>query len=135
MLRNYLKHRKLVEEIEYYDDETIKYLESEPEETIAKRVKLNPGNKTRTGLKISSPSILLPRFPVSLAQIKAGKDSDKLKNEIKQILYFSINTIKSLKIVAKVLSNYYNNEQKYGCNKRNQNFFSLILICLKMLRI
>ena len=40
MLRNYLKYRKLVGEIEYYDDETIKYLESESEETIAKRVKL-----------------------------------------------------------------------------------------------
>ena len=30
---------------------------------------------------------MLSRLPVSLAQLKAGNKSDKLKNEIRQILY------------------------------------------------
>ena len=38
-------------------------------------------------------SKLLTRLPVLLAQIKAGYNSCKLKNEIRQILYFCINTI------------------------------------------
>ena len=38
-------------------------------------------------LKILTPNKLLTRLPILLVQIKAGNDSDKLKNEIKQILY------------------------------------------------
>ena len=38
-------------------------------------------------LKILTRNKLLTRLPILLAQIKAGNDSDKLKNEIKQILY------------------------------------------------
>ena len=30
---------------------------------------------------------MLSRLPISLAQLKAGNKSDKLKNEIRQILY------------------------------------------------
>ena len=30
---------------------------------------------------------MLARLPISLAQLKAGKNSDQLKNEIRQILY------------------------------------------------
>ena len=40
-------------------------------------------------------SKLLTRHPVLLAQIKAGYNSCKLKNEIRQIYIFCINTIKS----------------------------------------
>ena len=39
------------------------------------------------GLKILTPKKLLTRLPILLAQIKAGKNSYKLKNEIRQILY------------------------------------------------
>ena len=38
-------------------------------------------------LKILTPNKLLTRLPVLLAQIKAGNNSYKLKNEIRQILY------------------------------------------------
>ena len=31
---------------------------------------------------------MLCRLPISLAQLKAGSNSEKLKNEISQILYF-----------------------------------------------
>ena len=33
------------------------------------------------------PSPMLTRLPVSLAQLKAGNNSEKLKNEIRQLLY------------------------------------------------
>ena len=31
---------------------------------------------------------MLSRLPVTLAQLNAGKNSEKLKNEIRQLLYF-----------------------------------------------
>ena len=39
------------------------------------------------GLKILTPNQRLSRLPISLAQSKAGNNSEKLKNEIRQILY------------------------------------------------
>ena len=39
------------------------------------------------GLKILPPNELLWRLPISLAQLKAGNNSEKLKNRIKQLLY------------------------------------------------
>ena len=39
------------------------------------------------GLKILIPNKLLTRFPILLAQIKAGNNSYKLKNEIIKTLY------------------------------------------------
>ena len=38
-------------------------------------------------LKILTPQQMLSRFPISLAQLKAGNNSEKLKNEIRQLLY------------------------------------------------
>ena len=58
---------------------------SEPEETIAERMKLNPRNIKRkgTGLTIFDSKQLLTRLLILLAQIKARKNSNKLKNEIR----------------------------------------------------
>ena len=39
------------------------------------------------GLKTLTPDKLLTRLRILLAQIKAGNNSNKLKNEIRQILY------------------------------------------------
>ena len=39
------------------------------------------------GLKILTPNQMLSRLPISLAQLNAGNNSEKLKNEIRQILY------------------------------------------------
>ena len=39
------------------------------------------------GLKILTPNEMLWRLPISLAQLKAGNNSEKLKNRIKQLLY------------------------------------------------
>ena len=44
-------------------------------------------NKTEeTGLKILSPKEVLQRFPIALAQEKAGNNSESLLNEIRQIV-------------------------------------------------
>ena len=43
--------------------------------------------KQDSGLKILTPNQMLCRLPISLAQLKAGNNSEKLKNEIRQILY------------------------------------------------
>ena len=37
--------------------------------------------------KILTPNQMLSRLPISLAQLKAGNNSEKLKNEIRQSLY------------------------------------------------
>ena len=39
------------------------------------------------GLKILTPNQILSRLPISLAQLKAGSSSEKLKNKIRQLLY------------------------------------------------
>ena len=39
------------------------------------------------GLKILTPNQVLGRLPISLAQLKAGNNSEKLKNKIRQLLY------------------------------------------------
>ena len=38
------------------------------------------------GLKITTPNQMLSRLPISLAQLKAGNNSEKLKNETRQLL-------------------------------------------------
>ena len=45
--------------------------------------------KEGKGLKVLTPNKLLTRLSILLAQIKAGKNSYKLKNEVRQILYLS----------------------------------------------
>ena len=39
------------------------------------------------GFKILTPNQMLSRLLISLAQLKAGNNSGKLKNEIRQLLY------------------------------------------------
>ena len=42
----------------------------------------------RQELNILTPSQILSRLPISLAELKAGDNSEKLKNEIRQLLYY-----------------------------------------------
>ena len=39
------------------------------------------------GLKILTPNQMLSRLPITLAQLNAGNNSEKLKNEIRQLLH------------------------------------------------
>ena len=40
-----------------------------------------------SGLKILTPNQMLSRLPITLAQLKAGNNSEKLKNALRQFLY------------------------------------------------
>ena len=44
-------------------------------------------NQQGQGLKILTPDQMLSRLPITLAQLKAGSNSEKLINEIRQLLY------------------------------------------------
>ena len=44
-------------------------------------------NQLGQGLKIMTPDQTLSRLPITLAQLKAGNNSQKLINEIRQLLY------------------------------------------------
>ena len=46
---------------------------------------------------------MLSRLPISLAQLKAGNNSEKLKNEIRQILYSLYRSKKLTKQLCKGL--------------------------------
>ena len=48
-------------------------------------------------LKILTPNQMLSRLPITLAQLKAGSYSEKLKNEIIQLLYSLYRSKKSYK--------------------------------------
>ena len=50
-------------------------------------LEFNKQNQSGKGLKILTPNQMLSRLPISLAQLKAENNSEKLKNEIRQILY------------------------------------------------
>ena len=55
---------------------------------IVKRIlELNSKNQLGLGLKILTSNQMLSRLPISLAQLKAGNNSEKHKNEIRQLLY------------------------------------------------
>ena len=58
--------------------------------------------KERKGLKILIPNKLVTRLPILLAQTKAGNNSYKLKNEIRQLLYL---LCQHNKIIKKVYNN------------------------------
>ena len=40
-----------------------------------------------TGIKILTPKQMFQRLPIAPAQVKAGNNSEKLLNEIRQIVY------------------------------------------------
>ena len=50
-------------------------------------LEFNEQNQSGKGLEIITPSQRLSRLPITLAQQKAGNNSEKLKNKIRQLLY------------------------------------------------
>ena len=69
-------------------DDAVKIEENEKITDLVERL-LELNNKTQSGqgLKMLTPSQMLSRLLISLAQLKAGNNSEKLKNEIRQLLY------------------------------------------------
>ena len=45
-------------------------------------------NQEGQGLKNLTLNQMLSRLPITFAQLKAGNNSEKLKNEIRQLFYF-----------------------------------------------
>ena len=57
-------------------------------EIVEKILKFNEQNQQKgQGIKILTPNQMLNRLPIALAQLQAGNNSNKLKNEIRQLLY------------------------------------------------
>ena len=63
----------------------------------------NNNDQYGQGLKILTPNQMLSRLPISLAQLKAGNNSEKLKNEIRQRLYSLYRSKKLTKQIYKSL--------------------------------
>ena len=56
-------------------------------EIVEEILKYKETKQQGLGLKILTPNQMLSKLPIILAQLKAGNNSEKLKNEIRQILY------------------------------------------------
>ena len=65
--------------------------ENEKPDKILKIVReilqFNKEKQEGQGIKIPTPNQMLSRLPISLAQLEAGNNSEKIKNEIRQLLY------------------------------------------------
>ena len=85
-------------------DDKLKIKENEKIIDIVERIlELNSENQLGQGLKILIPNQMLSRLPITLAQLKAGNNSEKLKNEIRQLLYSLYRSKKLTKNVYKSL--------------------------------
>ena len=60
-------------------------------------------NKKGQGLEMLTPNQMPSRLPIALAQLNAGNNSEKLKNEIRQLLYFLYRSKKLTKQMCKSL--------------------------------
>ena len=80
--------KDLKEEIKEMSEEEIKIEKPDKIIKIAEEiVRFNKQKQEGKGIKILTPNQMLSRLPITLAQLKAGNDSEKLKNEIRQLLY------------------------------------------------
>ena len=75
-------------------------------EIVREILKFNEQKQSGEGIEILTPNQMLSRLPISLAQLKAGNNSEKLKNEIRQLLY-------SLYCSKNMTKQVYNNLIKY----------------------
>ena len=66
-------------------------------------LKFNQLEQEGSPLKILATNQMLSSLPISLAQLKAGNNSKKLENEIRQILYSVYRSKKLTKNVYKCL--------------------------------
>ena len=60
-------------------------------------------NELGSGLKILTPNQMFSRLKITLAQLKAGKNSEKLKNEVGQLLFSLYRSKKFTKQLGKSL--------------------------------
>ena len=69
----------------------IENMVNEPDETVnivEKILRFNEQNQQKgQGIKILTSNQMLNRLPIALAQLQAGNNSNKLKNDIRQLSY------------------------------------------------
>ena len=117
--------KDLKEEIKKMSKEERKIEKSDKMVKIVKKIlKFNKQNQEGKDIKILTINQMLSRLPISLAQLEAGNNSNKLKNEIRQLLcslYRSKNMTKQV----------YNNSIKQIWIKNiiiDHNIFIIIII-------
>ena len=54
---------------------------------VERIVKFNNIIQSGQGIKILTPSQMISRLPITLEQLNAGNNSEKLKNEVSQLLH------------------------------------------------
>ena len=74
---------------------------------------LNQLDQSGKGLKITTPDQMLSRLPIAFAQLEAGNNSEKLKNEIRQLLYSLYRSKKLTKQLYKSLTLFKNGNNVY----------------------
>ena len=80
--------KDLKKDIEQMGDD-VKEIEKPNEivDNVEKILEYNRQNQEGKGLKILTPNQMLSRLPITLAQTKSANNLEKLKNEIRQLLY------------------------------------------------
>ena len=82
------------------NDEYLKYMEEQEKDRKKSSDQFDSnGSFSGSGLKILTNKQMLNRLSILLAQIQAGNNSKKLKNEIRQILYSLYRSKVLIKIV------------------------------------
>ena len=70
------------------ENKRVKIEKNEKIINIAERILyFNQLDQSGEVLKILTPNQMLSRLPISLVRLNAGNNSEKLKNEIRQLLY------------------------------------------------
>ena len=83
-------------------EEVINFFRDYSKMVLYAKYKSKQNKRTGTGLKILTSKQMFQRLPIALAQVKAGNNSEKLLNEIKQIVY---SLYQSKQITEKVYNN------------------------------
>ena len=106
LLVNIIKSRlnDFKNEIKKMSKDVIKTKNSDEIVDIVENIfKFNKQKQEGHGLRILMPSQMLSRLPISLAQLKAGNNSEKLNNEIRQLFYSLYRSKKLIKQIDKSL--------------------------------
>ena len=100
----WLTLKKCIENAPKDDAEKIETL-NEIKDIVELILYFNNEDQEGSGLKILTPSQMLSRLPITLAQLKAGNNPEKLKNEIRQLLSSLYRSNKLTKTIYKNLIN------------------------------
>ena len=82
-LKDFIKFNKVISS----EEERMTEKADKITKIVKKILKFNRRIQRGQGIKILTLNQMLSRLPITLAQLKAGNNSEKLKNEIRQLLY------------------------------------------------